>query len=130
LTDPQLGSGENKLETAISYLLITGVAISVMLETIGMALYFGSFGNLQISRIPAVFVTGENFFAFTLSKIESLFVSENSYLFMTLGIIVLLLTPYLRAIASFGFFVWEKNRKYALITLFVLLVLTVSLAVH
>jgi uncharacterized membrane protein len=130
LTDSQLGSGENKLETTISYLLIVGVAISVLLESIGMALYLGSVGNLQVSRSPTVFVTGENFFVFVLSKIEGLFVSENSVLFMTLGIIALILTPYIRAIASFGYFVWEKNRKYALITLFVLLVLTVSLAVH
>ena len=48
---------ESKLEHIISYLLIIGVIIAVLLEIIGMALYFGAFGNLQYSQSSNVYVT-------------------------------------------------------------------------
>lgn len=121
---------ESKLEHIISYLLIIGVIIAVLLEIIGMALYFGAFGNLQYSQSSNVYVTGQDFFAFAAEKIQSIFATQNAVLFMTLGIIVLILTPYARAIASLGFFAFKGNRKYVLITLFVLAVLTTSLALH
>jgi uncharacterized membrane protein len=124
------GFAESKLETLISYLLIVGVITSVILEVVGITLYFAAYGNVQVSQSPSVFISGEDFFAFILAKIQSLFVSENAVLFMTLGVIVLILTPYIRALASVFYFAWERNHKYILITLFVLIVLTVSLALH
>ena len=130
MTKPGLGSGETKLETAISIVLIAGVITSVILEAVGIILYFGTYGNMKVSQSPAVFITGENFFAFIIEKLQSLFVSENALLFMTLGIIILILTPYIRAITSFAYFAWEKNRPFVLITLFVMAVLTISLALH
>ncbi len=130
MTTQTLGSGETKLETAISYLLIIGVGASVILEAIGIALYFGAFGNVQISHAQNVFITGENFFAFVVEKFQSVFVSDNAVLFMTLGIVILILTPYIRAITSVVYFGRERNHKYVLITLFVLVVLTASLALH
>lgn len=49
-------------------------------------------------------------------------------LFINLGILVLMLTPYLRVLASMVYFAFvEKNGKYALFTAFVLSVLTYSL---
>lgn len=126
----ETGSGEFKLETIISYVLIIGVVCSVILEVIGITLYFGSYGNVAVSQSQSVFITGENFFAFIIAKIQNLFVSQNAIFFMTLGIIILISTPYIRAIASFAYFAWERNRKYVLITLFVLVVLTISLALH
>ncbi len=125
-----LGSGENKLEAIIGYLLIGGVALSVVLEVIGIVLFYGAYGNTQIYQDPAFFISGENFFAFLVQQTQNLFASENALAFMTLGVIVLLLTPYIRAITSVIYFGWEKNRKYVAITLFVLIVLTVSLALH
>ncbi len=125
-----LGDGESRLDTIISYLLIIGVATSVILESIGIGLYFGAFGNTYVSLSPYVFIQGENFFAFIALQVQNLFVAENALVFMTLGIIVLILTPYVRAITSVIYFAWEKNRAYVLITLFVLIVLTISLALH
>ena len=130
MTTKILGSGESKLESLISYVLVVGVATSVVLEIIGIGLYFGAYGNLQVSQASNMFITGENFFAFIVEKIQNLFVSENAVLFMTLGVIILILTPYVRAIASFGYFIWERNVKYVLITFFVIFVLTLSLAFH
>ncbi len=130
MTKESLSSGDTKIETIISYLLIFGVTISVALEAIGIWLYFGTYGNLQISQTSNFFIKGENFFAFILDKIQAPVVSENALFFMTLGLIILILTPYIRAVTSFIYFAWEKNRKYVLITLFVVVVITLSLALH
>jgi uncharacterized membrane protein len=121
---------ESKLEAVISVLLIVGVVLSVLFEVIGIILYFGAYGNVQVSQSSEVFIRGENFFAFIYQTFESLFVSQNALLFLILGIIILILTPYIRAITSFVYFAWERNRSYVLITLFVIVVLTISLALH
>ena len=128
MTQPSLGSGETKLETIVSYLLIVGV--SLILEAIGIILYYGAHGNVQISQNPAVFIRGMDFFAFIIYQTQHLIGSQNAILFMTLGLIILILTPYIRAISSVVYFAWGKNRSYVLITLFVLIVLTASLALH
>jgi len=130
MSQQDVGSGENKLETAISYLLIVGVVVSVILEAIGITLYYGTHGNVQISQNPTVFINGKDFFAFIIYQTQHLFGAQNAILFMTLGLIILMLTPYLRAITSVVYFALEKNRKYVFITLFVLVVLTLSLALH
>jgi len=49
---------------------------------------------------------------------------------IALGIVLLMVTPYLRVLASVLYFTVERNPKYALISLFVLAVLTISLKVH
>jgi uncharacterized membrane protein len=130
MTSNGLGSGESKLETVVSYILIIGVVISVLLEIIGISLFYRTYGNVQISQSKTVFISGQNFFAFVLDQIQHLFVSQNAITFMTLGLIILILTPYIRAISSVVYFAWEKNRNYVLITIFVFIVLTASLALH
>jgi uncharacterized membrane protein len=130
VTSPGLGSGETKLETVVSYLLIVGVIVSVILEAIGIALYYGTYGNVQVSQEQPVFISGKNFFAFIIYQTQHLLGTQNALLFMTLGLIILILTPYIRAITSVIYFAWEKHYKYVLITLFVLTVLTVSLTLH
>jgi uncharacterized membrane protein len=130
MTSQGLGSGESKLETAISYILIVGVVISVLLEIIGISLFYQTYGNVQISQNKTVFISGMNFFAFITNQFQHLFGSQTAIVFMTLGLIILILTPYIRAISSVIYFAWEKNRNYVLITFFVLLVLTASLALH
>jgi uncharacterized membrane protein len=130
MTQPSLGSGETKLETIVSYLLIAGVVVSVILEAIGIILYYGTYGNVQVSQNQAVFIRGMDFFAFIIYQTQHLLGSQNALLFMTLGLIILILTPYIRAITSVIYFAWERRYKYVLITLFVLVVLTISLALH
>ena len=130
MTEPMLGSGETKLETIISYLLIVGVILSVTFEAVGIFLYYGTYGNLQFSQNQNVFISGQNFFAFIVHQTQHLFGMQNALLFMTLGIMILVLTPYVRAITSAIYFAWEKHYKYVLITLFVIVVLTASLALH
>ena len=130
MTTQSLGSGESQLEAIISYILIIGVVVCVVFEVIGIALFYGTYGNLQISQDKSVFISGQNFFAFIINQFQHVFGSQNALVFITLGLIILILTPYIRAITSVIYFAWEKHYKYVLITLFVLIVLTASLALH
>jgi len=122
-----LGSGESRLESIISYLLITGVIISLVLEVTGVVLFYTTFHTLQISHDPAVYINGNNFFLFLADQISGMNTGALPLRLMTLGIVVLILTPYLRAITSVIYFAWEKNIKFVFITLFVLALLTASL---
>jgi len=122
-----LGSGETKLESIISYLLITGVIISLALEVTGITLFYTTFHTMQISHDPSVYVNGNNFFIFLANQVSGMNTGSLPLRLMTLGIIVLILTPYIRAIASVIYFAWVKNIKYVFITLFVLALLTASL---
>ena len=72
MTSQGLGSGESKLETVVSYILIIGVVISVLLEIIGISLFYRTYGNVQISQNKTVFISGQNFFAFILNQIPTL----------------------------------------------------------
>jgi uncharacterized membrane protein len=130
MTIGRLGSDESKLETGISYLLITGVMVSLILEIIGIIILYHSFGHLAISQDAGMYIQGHDFFSFIYQQFQGKHAAGSATLFMTAGIIVLILTPYIRVIASVIYFGWEKNIKYVLITLFVLAVVTVSLALH
>ena len=125
-----LGSGESKLETAISYLLILGVVISLFLEVIGLILFYRSYSNLNILENSVAFIRGENFFSFVYTLFQRENVQNSALLSMTLGLVVLILTPYVRVLTSVVYFAWKKNSKYVLVTLFVLITLTISLALH
>jgi uncharacterized membrane protein len=125
-----LGSGESKLETTISILLIVGVVISLFLEVIGLILFYRSYANLNILENNVAFIRGENFFSFVYTLFQRENVQNSALLSMTLGLVVLILTPYVRVITSVVYFAWKKNSKYVLVTLFVLITLTISLALH
>jgi len=125
-----IGSGESKLETTISYLLIIGVIFSLILEAIGLILFYYSFANLNILENEVVFIRGNDFFSFVVTLFQGENIQNNAILFMTLGLVTLILTPYVRVITSVIYFAWKKNKKYLLVTLFVLVLLTASLALH
>jgi uncharacterized membrane protein len=125
-----IGSGESKLETTISHLLIIGVVFSLVLEAIGLILFYHSFANLNVLENEVVFIRGDNFFSFVITLFQGENMQNNAILFMSLGLVTLILTPYVRVISSVIYFAWKKNRKYLLVSLFVLVILTVSLALH
>jgi uncharacterized membrane protein len=126
----KLGSGDSKLETSISYLLITGVIISLVLEVIGLIMLCITNHSLAVSQSQDVFINGNNFFTFIFQLFSGNYSQNTGLHLMTFGIIVLILTPFLRLVASVIYFGWEKNIKYVLITLFVLVVITLSLFFH
>ncbi len=117
------------LERLISYVLITGVVMSIFLEAAGLALYYRSSGGFAIARDSRVILRADDFFVF-LGRLFSGPPSNWSIRLMTLGIAVLILTPYVRAVLSVVYFASARNFTYLAVTLFVLVILTVSLLVH
>lgn len=125
-----LDGNESKLETGISYLLIAGVIISLLLEIIGLVVFYHSYEHFVTLDNKSIFIQGHDFFSFICEQFRGNHTERHGITLMTAGVIVLILTPYLRVIASVIYFGWEKNIKYVLITLFVLVVVTLSLALH
>jgi uncharacterized membrane protein len=123
-------NAESKFERIIGYILISGVVISLFLEVIGIILYYRSYGQFKILEDKAVFIHGKNFFYFLVELIQGEHIRQKAIWLMTLGVAILMLTPYVRVILSVIHFSREKNVKYVLITLFVLALLTISLALQ
>ncbi len=123
-------NSESSFEKTIGYLLITGVVFSLILEVLGIAAYYNAYGHLDISERKAVFLHGQNFFSFVVGLFEGEYAQSRAILLMTLGITLLIFTPYLRVIISIVNFARKKDVKYLFITLFVFVILTISLAVH
>ena len=121
---------EERLERWISYILIAGVIASLILEVAGMVLYVRAAGSAAISHRPAAFVHGSNFFAFLAAILYDAATHPGGFHLMLLGISLLILTPYLRALLSVLYFASKKDIAYFFITLFVLFVLTMSLLFH
>ena len=124
---------DSKLEGVISYVLIIGVVTSLILEIAGLILFYRSYRSLAISHERWVFLQGENFFRFLahlFSRSHAGRSARGSINLITLGIAVLILTPYVRALLSVVYFAARGNRKYFAITLFVVALLTVSLLMH
>lgn len=126
----QSGSGETGLETVVSYLLMAGVIASLLLETAGIILYYLSYGNLSIEFSKLVTIQGHDFFSFMYHLLRGEQNGGTAIRLITTGIVVLIMTPFIRVVFSVLYFAWEKNLKYALITLFVLVALTASLILH
>jgi len=104
--------------------------ISLILEVAGMLFLYRASHSMVISQDVSAFVHGRNFFIF-LGRVARETRSGISGLhLMVLGVVMLILTPYLRAALSMIYFASRKNVKYFLITLFVLAVLSVSMAMH
>ncbi len=119
-----------QLERMISLLLITGVGVSLALEVAGMIIYYVTFGNLNVTQDAAVFIQGHDFFSFIFSVFSGQYHAALPLTLMTSGLIVLMLTPFLRVVSSAFWFGLERNFKYVVITVFVLVVLTLSLSLH
>jgi uncharacterized membrane protein len=124
------GGNESGFEKTIGYLLIVGVIISLLLEITGVAMLYSTYRQINISQDTSVFIKGHDFFTFVLQQVEGKYLEKSPFILMTAGIIVLVLTPYIRVLASVLHFAWQRNWKYVCITLFVLIVVTLSLTLH
>ena len=123
-------NAESKFEGAIGHVLITGVAISLILEVIGIFIFYLSYGHFRILEGKTFFVHGRNFLYSLLDLMRGGTPHQKGLWFMSLGIAVLVLTPYVRVVLSVLHFARERNVKYVLIALFVLTLLTISLAIQ
>jgi len=128
---PPVGAGvDARLEKAISRILIAGVATSLFLEIVGMALFYHSYWTVSISYEKGMLIHADNFFIFLVRQFAQTSGVSLPLRLMTLGIAILILTPYARAIASVVYFASRKDLKFLAITMFVLAVLTVSFLTH
>jgi uncharacterized membrane protein len=122
---------EEQLESVISYILIIGIIGSVAIETLGILTYYYSNRNLNIVFQPEYALKGADFFSYARTIfLESLQWRWTPFQILGLGMVLLMITPYMRVAASVIYFGLVKNLKYLFITLFVLVVLTTSLLVH
>lgn len=113
------------MEILIGYILLVGVLLSVALLAIGFIWRWERSGNLRFQHT----IVGMNFFEFLLTSLRQM-ASHNlrPRIMLNMGIAVLMLTPFVRVLASvFYFALVERNWKYTLFTGFVLIVLTYSL---
>lgn len=122
---------EENLEQTIGYILILGVALSVVAESIGIADYYYVNRNLEIAFQPDLALKGTNIFSYAGATILRLFTGGwTPYSLLGLGVVLLLMTPYARVWASVIHFCLVKNLKYVLITGIVLVILTASMLAH
>ncbi len=102
------------LDQAIHKLLVVGLAISVAL------ILFGLFLDLTLHReIP----TSIPHLADIFTRVIALRPSG----FLSLGLLVLIITPVVRVLGSFLAFMYERDWRYAAITFLVLIVVTLSI---
>lgn len=121
---------EEKLEEVISWILMGGVVLSGILEAWGIFLYRQTTGSLALAYTPAWKLSGNSFFAYLLRLARDLGSGKDHVSMMALGIAVLMMTPYLRVVAAAIYYALRRDGRYLAITLFVLGVLTWSLAAH
>lgn len=122
---------EEKLELAISYILIIGVAASVAVESIGIVDYYFMNRSMEITFQPEFALKGANIFTYTRTVLSTLLSGElTRYNILGLGVAIMVMTPYVRVWASVIYFSIVKNPKYFFITGIVLVILTVSMLLH
>ncbi len=113
------------MELLVGYILQVGVLLSMILIAVGVVWRWFNTGSVGFDYT----ISGMNFFEFVLTDIQQMAASTfRPRLLANLGIATLMLTPYVRVLASmlyFGFV--EHNRKYTVFTGFVFVVLTYSL---
>jgi uncharacterized membrane protein len=123
--EPRHSLANLRIETLVGYILLVGLLGSVILLLVGMAWHWLETGRLQLDYSMG----GMNLFRFIVTELQLLGRGTiNPRMIVSLGITVLLLTPYLRVLASLLYFaIADHNIKYACFTSFVLAVLTYRL---
>lgn len=113
------------MDVLVGYVLLIGVLLSMVLIALGVIWRWINTGQLSFDYT----ISGVNLFEFVLQDVSLLLQGAlRPRLFVNLGIIALMLTPYVRVLASMLYFGFaERNWKYTGFTAFVLLVLTYSL---
>jgi uncharacterized membrane protein len=116
------------METVVGYILLIGVLLSVGLIVSGVCWHWAVAGHLVLTY-PAA---GMNLLQFVVAEMRQLIsgpLAPRTIIYA--GLVVLMLTPYGRVLASLAYFAFvERNWKYTALTAFVLGVLTYSLFLH
>ena len=101
------------IERMVSRILMIGIAISVTLMLIGLVLGFFDEQGMPKHVVP-------------LADLPSLLRSFDPAAYLSLGLIVLIATPFVRVLGSIVAFAREGDRRYVLITAIVLAVMCLS----
>ncbi len=119
------------LQLGISWILRIGVVLSVLFNAAGLLLDYAQTGNasLNLTSSSSWNVKGGNFFDFAFSTAGTLFGGLTPVALASFGIVILMLTPYVRIMAAVVYYSVEKDWKYVAITSFVLLVITAGLLI-
>ena len=113
------------VEGVVGYTLMGGVLLSLALIATGLVWHRAVSGTLQLDYT----LPGTNVADFLRADVrQATGGPARPRLLVNWGIAVLLLTPYVRVLASMGYFlIGDRNWKYAVFTAFVLATLTCSL---
>lgn len=107
----------DKIEKSIGIVMRIGVCIAALVMIIGVV--------ASVINPNAPYFENKITFYWLFSELAQF----NPFAIMSLGILLLILTPVLRVFASIVLFVYEKDKLYATITSIVLIVLLISFAV-
>lgn len=117
------------VETAISYVLRTGVVVSVLTVLAGLIMVFREHptyvsvtGKLSYHAVA----NRNSYFPHTISQLGSALAHGTGEGIIVLGLIILLATPVMRVAVGVISFVYERDAPMTLVTLFVLGVLVAS----
>lgn len=101
------------IERTVNRVLIVGVTVSVALMAAGLIL-----GALDEQGMPSGVVP--------LAELPSLLGALDPAAFLSVGLIVLIATPFVRVAGSIVAFALERDRRYVLVTAVVLVVMCLS----
>ncbi len=119
-----------EMDDVIAYVLRIGVVISVILILIGAVLLFlqGGSNGFTIGELAST-SSKINSSLFSFSDIMNGLLSYQGLDFILLGLIVLIITPIARVVASVLSFMYERNWLYVVITLIVFIDILVAIFV-
>jgi uncharacterized membrane protein len=114
-----------RMELMVGYVLQAGVLLSALLLAAGLIWHYAATGQLNFNFS----IKGMNLYELLVKDVcQAICGSARPRLLISLGILVLLLTPYVRVLSSMVYFaIVERNCKYTVFTGFVFVVLTYSL---
>jgi uncharacterized membrane protein len=114
-----------RMERMVGYVLQAGVLLSALLLSAGLIWRYAATGHLGFDFS----LKGMNLYEFLVQDVRQAVSGQaRPRLLISLGILVLLLTPYVRVLSSMVYFaIVERNCKYTVFTGFVFVVLTYSL---
>jgi uncharacterized membrane protein len=113
------------IDAVVSWVLRTGVVASVALVSTGIAWHWIATGETRLHYT----LTGTNVLGFAIDDIHAVFGDGfRPRALVNLGIAVLMLTPYVRVLASLVYFAAERDWKYTVFTAFVFATLTYGVA--
>ncbi len=115
-----------QVERAISILLRVGVLASLTVVVVGVVVTFAQLRGHSSSAIRHAVVTGHISYPHTLGQLESGLAAGRGPSIITLGLLILLLTPVCRVALSLVGFLYQRDPVFVAVTSFVLFVLLMS----